>query len=68
MDPKVAGKTITVALSAPQFESLKHAIDNERALWKIVRQMETISRQILFQTVPNTERRKRLSKKVLGLI
>ena len=65
---KVAGKTITVALSPQQFESLKAAIDNERELWKIVRQMERISRQILFQIAPDTQRRKHLSKKVLGLI
>jgi len=30
--------------------------------------MERLSRQILFATVPDTHRRKRLSKKVLGLI
>jgi hypothetical protein len=65
---KVAGKTITVALSPEQFQSLKQAVDNERRLWETVHQMERISRKILFQTVPHTHRRKRLSKKVLGLI
>lgn len=65
---KVAGKTITVALSPEQFPALKAAIENERKLWKTVQQMERISRQILFNTVPHPHRRKRLSKKVLGLI
>ena len=65
---KVAGKTITVALSPAQFHSLNQAVENERRLWKTVQQMERISRQILFGTMPHTHRRRRLSKKVLGLI
>ena len=65
---KVAGKTITVALNKEQFHSLRKAVQNERKLWRIVQQMERISRQILFQTVPHPHRRKRLSQKVLGLI
>ncbi len=65
---KVARKTITVALSHEQFHSLKQAIENERKLWKTIQQMERISRQILFGTVPNPPRRKKLGKKVLGLI
>jgi hypothetical protein len=65
---KVAGKTITVALSPEQFRSLKQAVDNERRLWETVQHMERIARKILFETVPHARRRKRLSKKVLGLI
>jgi hypothetical protein len=65
---KVAGRTITVALSAQQFQLLKQAILNERTLWETVRHMEKISRQILFKNTPDTRRRKRLSRKVLGLI
>ena len=65
---KVAGKTITVALSLEQFHWLKEAVENERRLWETVRQMEGLSRKILFETVPHTRRRKRLSKKVLGLL
>ena len=49
---KVAGKTITVALSAQQFPALRQAIQNERQLWKTVRKMETISRRILFEKLP----------------
>ncbi len=65
---KVAKKTITVALSPEQFRALKQAVENERTLWKTIRKMETISRQILFATLPDTQRHKRLGKKVLGLI
>ena len=65
---KVAKKTITVSLSLQQFESMKKAVHNERTLWKTIQKMEKISRQILFATLPDTQRRKRLRKKVLGLI
>ena len=65
---KVAGKTITVALSAEQFRALRQAIENRRRLQKIIGKMEKLSREILFGTLPDTHRRKSLSKKVLGLI
>lgn len=65
---KVAQKTITVALSAEQFRSLKKAIANRRTLEKTITQMEILSRQILFLTLPDTNRRKRLLKKVLGTV
>lgn len=65
---KVKGKTITVALSAGEYEAFKQAIKNERRLWKTIRQMEQISRRILFQNRPQAGRRKRLSNNVLGLI
>src|SRR3989440_10032254 len=65
---KVARKTITVALSPEQFLSLRKAIQNHRSLQKTIAQMEKLSRQILFETLPDTRRRKSLPKKVLGLI
>jgi hypothetical protein len=65
---KVAQKTVTVALSPQQFRSLKEAISNRRTLEKTITKMEIISRQILFATLPDTERRKPLPKKVLGTI
>ena len=65
---KVARKTITVALSQEQFLSLAEAIENRRQLVKTISQMEKLSRQILFKTLPDTHRRKTLPKKVLGLI
>jgi hypothetical protein len=65
---KVAQKTITVSLSRQQFVAMKEAVQNERKLWKTIQQMERVSRQILFASLPDTRRRKRLPKKVLGLI
>lgn len=64
---KVRGKTITVALSAEEFKAFHQAIENERHLWQTIRQMERISRRMLFQNRPQQGRRKRLSNKVLGL-
>jgi len=64
---KVAQKTVSVALSQAQFEAMKEAVANERKLCKIVQQMERVSRRIIFASASDTRRRKRLSKKVLGL-
>jgi hypothetical protein len=65
---KVAQKTITVALTAQQFTRMKEAVANQRKLRQHLRQMERISRRIIFETSPHQGRRKRLSRKVLGLI
>ena len=64
---KVSQKTVSVALSQAQFKAMQEAVVNERKLWEIVRQMERLSRQIIFASATDTQRRKRLSKKVLGL-
>jgi len=64
---KIRGTTVSVALSRQQFEALKEAVANKRALCKTVQKMERISRQIIFQTCADTRRRKPLSKKLLGL-
>jgi cyclopropane fatty-acyl-phospholipid synthase-like methyltransferase len=65
---KVKGKTVCVALSKEQYEWLKQAIANWRTVQKILRQMQRLSREELFQSVPGPKRRKKLSKTVLGLI
>ena len=65
---KVKGKTVSVALSEPQYEALKQAIENWREVQQTLQRMQAISRQIIFGTLPNPPRRKRLGKKVLGLI
>ena len=65
---KVAQKTITVSLSRQQLAAMKQAVQNERKLWNTIQQMEKVSRQILFASLPDTRRRKRLAKKVLGTI
>jgi virulence-associated protein VapD len=64
---KVRAKTITVALSHEQYHWLKQAVANQRELKRIVDQMQKLSRQTLFENIPGVVRRKRLTKKVLGL-
>lgn len=63
---KVKGKTVSVALSKEQFDWLQQAIVNWRTLQETIKQMQRLSREVLFTTVPHPPRRKRLSKKVLG--
>jgi virulence-associated protein VapD len=65
---KLKAKTVTVALSENQYHWLRQAVANQRELHKIVSQMQTLSRQILFATVPGVLRRKPLGKRVLDLI
>ena len=65
---KVDQKTVSVSLSPSQFAAMKQAVANERKLWKIVQQMERVSRQIIFASTSDTHRRKRLSKKALGTV
>src|SRR5450759_385837 len=65
---KMRAKTISVALSKEQYEWLKTAIANWRQMQETIKEMQKLSRQVLFATVPNPPRRKRLGKRVLGLI
>src|SRR5438105_7320769 len=60
---KVKGKTVSVALSREQYEWLRQAIMNWRTVQQTLREMQRLSRQILFTTVPNPPRRKRLGKR-----
>ena len=64
---KVKGKTVSVALSKEQFQALQEAIENWRELQDILNRMQVLSRSMIFATLPDTRRRKRLTKKVLGL-
>jgi hypothetical protein len=63
---KVAAKTVTVALTPEQFAMMKQAVANYRRLRQLLKQMESLSRNIIFQNAPHPSRRKRLSRKVLG--
>lgn len=65
---KVKGKTVSVALSKEQYEWLRTAIVQWRDAQAILKEMQSLSREVLFQTLPNPQRRKRLGKKVLGLM
>lgn len=64
---KVKGKTVSVALSKEQFDALAQAIKNWKKAKSILKQMQRLSREEIFSTLRGTKRRKRLSKKVLGL-
>lgn len=65
---KVKAKTVSVALSREQYDALKKAIENWHELQALLRQMQAVSRQMIFQSLPNPPRRKRLGHRVLGLI
>ena len=63
---KVRGKTVSVALSKEQYEWLAAAIANWRTVQASLKSLQRLSREVLFATVPGTQRRKRLSKRTLG--
>jgi hypothetical protein len=64
---KQRGKTVSVALSKEQYEWLQEAIGNWKKLKGILQEMQRLSREELFETIPGPKRRKRLGKKVLGV-
>ncbi len=65
---KVAAKTVTVALTQEQFSKMRQAVANYRQLRLLLKEMEKVSRSVIFQTALHTTRRKRLSRKVLGTL
>ncbi len=65
---KVKAKTVSVALSQEQYAALKKAIENWREVQAILQRMQVLSRQVIFGTLPNPPRRKRLGRKALGTI
>ena len=64
---RVEGKTVTVALSPQQFAWLKEAIANQRKAESLLSQMHLLTLKYMWKNLPSTSRRKRLSKKTLGL-
>jgi len=65
---KVKAKTVSLALSEDQADWLEEAIAEHRRVKKILAEMHRLSRQIMRQKFPDTERRKPLNKRVLRLI
>jgi hypothetical protein len=63
---KVAAKTVTVSLTQEQFTSMRQAVTNYRQLRQLLKEMEKLSRSIIFESAPHEGRRKKLSRKVLG--
>jgi len=51
-----------------QYDWLKQAIANWRSVQEILRRMQRLSREELFESMPHPKRRKRLGKRVLGLV
>lgn len=64
---KVKGKTVSLALSLEQYLWLKEAIENWRELQFVLKEMQRLSREELFATIPDIKRRKPLSDSVLGI-
>ena len=64
---RVGPKTVTVALSAEQFNWLKQAISNQRAVWDILIQLQQMTAHHALEKLPGPPRRKSLSNKKLGL-
>ena len=64
---RVEGKTITVALSAEQFAWLQTAIANQRKAWDTLAHMHRQTLEYMWKNLPSTSRRKKLSKKTLGI-
>jgi len=65
---KVAAKTVTVSLTQQQFTKMRQAVTNYRQLRLLLKEMEKLSRNIIFQSAPHQARLKKLSRKVLGLM
>jgi len=63
---KVAAKTISVSLTQQQFAKMRQAVTNYRQLRLLLKEMEKVSRNIIFESAPHEGRRKKLSRKVLG--
>src|SRR5215468_8932661 len=64
---RVEGKTVTVALSPEQFAWLKAAIANQRKVESLLDQMHERTLEYMWKNLPSTARRKRLTKRILGL-
>ena len=54
---KVAGKTVTVALSGTQARAFRQAIAEHRRLKKLLQEMRALSQEALLQTIPGPTRR-----------
>ena len=64
---RAGGKTVTVALSVEQFEWMKVAVANQRRIWDLLQEMQRATMEYMLENLPHPPRRKRLTKKRLGL-
>lgn len=65
---KVAARTVSLTLSAEQYQWLKAAVANQRKTERLLKQMHRLSRKIMRLKFPQETRRKRLNPTVLRLI
>lgn len=63
---KERGKTVSVALSKEQYEALRDAIEGWREVESTLKRMQQLTRLRIFGTLPDTRRRKPLTRKVMG--
>ena len=59
---------MSVALSKEQYEWMVEAIEQWKQVQATLKEMQRLSRQELFETMPNPNRRKPLSPEVLGTV
>ena len=59
---KVDSKTVTLAVSQEQARLFQEAIVNHRKLESIIREMRSISREVLLKSAPGTRRRKTIPR------
>lgn len=64
---RAGGKTVTVALSVEQFQWMKLAVANQRRVWDLLLAMQQKTMEYMLENLPHPPRRKRLTKKRLGL-
>ena len=64
---KERGKTVSVALSKEQYEALRDVIEGWREVEATLKRMHQLTRLRIFRTLPDTCRRKPLTRSVIGV-
>ncbi|MDA7511150.1 hypothetical protein N8766_01635 [bacterium] len=59
---KVNQKTVTVSLSKQQYKAFMKAIDSNRKIEKTLKDLRTISQNVLLDSLPGVQKRKRAKK------
>jgi len=59
---KVNQKTVTVSLSKQQYKAFMKAIDSNRKVEKTLRDLRTVSQNVLLESLPGVQKRKRAKK------
>jgi hypothetical protein len=59
---KVNQKTVTVSLSKQQYKAFMKAIDSNRKVEKTLKDLRTVSQNVLLESLPGVQKRKRAKK------